>query len=90
MLLTNDGELANKLAHPKYGVEKLYRALVAGSPGPEVLNQLTEGVWLAEGKVRAKRVRIAGKRASPRSWRWSWPRGRTARSAGCWPSSGTR
>ena len=62
MLLTNDGELANKLAHPKYGVEKLYRALVAGSPGPEVLNQLTEGVWLAEGKVRAKRVRIAGKR----------------------------
>ena len=62
MLLTNDGELANKLAHPKYGVEKLYRAVVAGSPGPEVLNQLTEGVWLAEGKVRAKRVRIAGKR----------------------------
>ena len=62
MLLTNDGELANKLAHPKYGVEKLYRALVAGSPGPEVLSQLTEGVWLAEGKVRAKRVRIAGKR----------------------------
>jgi len=62
MLLTNDGELANKLAHPKYGVEKLYRALVAGSPNPEVLNQLTEGVWLAEGKVRAKRVRIAGKR----------------------------
>lgn len=62
MLLTNDGELANKLAHPKYGVEKLYRALVAGSPAHEVLNQLTEGVWLAEGKVRAKRVRIAGKR----------------------------
>ena len=62
MLLTNDGELANKLAHPKYGVEKLYKALVAGSPSPEVLNQLTEGVWLAEGKVRAKRVRIAGKR----------------------------
>ena len=34
MLLTNDGELANKLAHPKYGVEKLYQALVAGSPRP--------------------------------------------------------
>ena len=62
MLLTNDGELANKLAHPKYGVEKLYEALVAGLPTPESLSKLTEGVWLSDGKVRAKRVRIAGRR----------------------------
>lgn len=62
MLLTNDGELANRLAHPKFGVEKLYRAVVAGTPDREVLNKLTEGVWLAEGKVRAKRVRIVGKK----------------------------
>ena len=33
MILTNDGDLANRLAHPRYGVEKLYRALVAGLPG---------------------------------------------------------
>ncbi|WP_435006986.1 pseudouridine synthase [Tundrisphaera lichenicola] len=62
MLLTNDGDLANKLAHPKFGVEKLYRVTVAGSPPREVLTQLTEGIWLAEGKVRAKRVRAIGKR----------------------------
>ncbi|MDR3635564.1 MAG: pseudouridine synthase [Isosphaeraceae bacterium] len=62
MLLTNDGELANRLAHPKFGVEKLYRAVVAGTPDQDVLTKLTEGVWLAEGKVRAKRVRIAGKK----------------------------
>ena len=62
MLLTNDGELANKLAHPKFGVEKLYRVVVAGSPTREVLNQLVEGIWLAEGKVRAKSVRAVGKR----------------------------
>lgn len=62
MLLTNDGELANRLAHPRFGVEKLYRAVVAGTPDREVLQKLTEGVWLAEGKVRAKRVRIAGKK----------------------------
>ena len=62
MLLTNDGDLANRLAHPKYGVEKLYQALVAGSPEPETLSKLTEGVWLSDGKVRAKRVRIAGRR----------------------------
>jgi 23S rRNA pseudouridine2605 synthase len=62
MILTNDGELANRLAHPKFGVEKLYQALVAGLPTPESLSKLTEGVWLSDGKVRAKRVRIAGRR----------------------------
>ncbi|MCA1686751.1 MAG: rRNA pseudouridine synthase, partial [Planctomycetia bacterium] len=60
MLLTNDGELANKLAHPKFGVEKIYRVVVAGEPGREVLDQLTQGIWLAEGKVRAKRVKVTG------------------------------
>jgi len=62
MILTNDGELANKLAHPRFGVEKLYRVVVAGSPPREVLNQLVEGIWLAEGKVRAKSVRAVGHR----------------------------
>jgi 23S rRNA pseudouridine2605 synthase len=62
MLLTNDGELANRLAHPKFGVEKIYRAVVAGTPDRDVLTKLTEGVWLAEGKVRAKRVRVVGKK----------------------------
>ena len=61
MILTNDGELANRLAHPRFGVEKLYRALVAGLPDPETLAKLTEGVWLSDGKVRAKRARIAGR-----------------------------
>jgi 23S rRNA pseudouridine2605 synthase len=60
MLLTNDGELANRLAHPRYGVEKLYRVIVAGTPDRSVLTKLTDGVWLAEGKVRAKRVRVVG------------------------------
>lgn len=62
ILLTNDGELANRLSHPKFGVEKLYRVVVAGTPEREVLTKLTEGVWLAEGKVRARRVRIVGKK----------------------------
>lgn len=62
MILTNDGELANRLAHPRYGVEKLYRAVVAGAPSPDVLKQLEEGVWLSDGKARAKRVRIVGGR----------------------------
>ncbi|OJW20485.1 MAG: hypothetical protein BGO49_04555 [Planctomycetales bacterium 71-10] len=60
MILTNDGQLANKLAHPRYGVEKIYRAVVAGTPAPDVLARLTDGVWLSDGKVRAKRTRIVG------------------------------
>jgi 23S rRNA pseudouridine2605 synthase len=62
MLLTNDGELANQLAHPRFGVEKVYRALVAGLPERETLDKLIEGVWLSDGKARAKRVRITGRR----------------------------
>ena len=61
LLMTNDGELANKLAHPRYGVEKVYRALVAGLPTPEMITKLTEGVWLSDGKVRAKRARIVSR-----------------------------
>jgi 23S rRNA pseudouridine2605 synthase len=61
IILTNDGDLANRLAHPRYGVEKLYRALVAGLPTPEMLAKLTEGIWLSDGKVRAKRARITGR-----------------------------
>ena len=61
MILTNDGELANRLAHPRYGVEKLYRALVAGTPDQEIVAKLTAGVWLSDGKVRAKRARLLGR-----------------------------
>lgn len=56
ILLTNDGELANRLAHPRYGVEKTYRAVVAGSPPKEVIDRLLRGVHLAEGVARASRI----------------------------------
>lgn len=57
LLLTNDGDLANQLMHPRYGVEKTYEALVAGSPSPDDLRQLLTGVWLSDGKVKAKAVK---------------------------------
>lgn len=60
MILTNDGELANRLAHPRYGVEKTYRALVAGTPSREIVGKLIEGIWLSDGKARAKRARVVG------------------------------
>ena len=61
LILTNDGDLANRLAHPRYGVEKVYRALVAGLATAEMMAKLTEGVWLSDGKVRAKRARIVSR-----------------------------
>jgi 23S rRNA pseudouridine2605 synthase len=61
ILLTNDGELANRLTHPRYGVRKTYRVLVAGEPTPEELQQLEQGVRLAEGVARVDAVKIRGK-----------------------------
>ena len=58
ILVTNDGELANRLTHPRYGVEKVYLAQVAGRPTPEVLDKLKRGVHLAEGIARVQDVRI--------------------------------
>ncbi len=57
LLLTNDGELANRLMHPRYGVEKTYLVQVAGEPAKEDMRQLLKGVWLSEGHVKAKRVK---------------------------------
>jgi 23S rRNA pseudouridine2605 synthase len=57
VLLTNDGDLAHRLMHPRYGVEKTYLVQVAGDPSPEDLRQLLKGVWLSEGHVRAQRVK---------------------------------
>lgn len=62
MLLTNDGELAYRLTHPKFGVEKTYTVQVAGWPSEEILQDLVRGVWTSDGKMRAKRVRRLGTR----------------------------
>ena len=54
LLLTNDGDLAHQLMHPRFGIEKTYEALVAGSPSPDDIKQLLTGVWLSDGRVKAK------------------------------------
>jgi 23S rRNA pseudouridine2605 synthase len=58
ILLTNDGELANLLTHPRYGIPRVYRARVAGAPVPEsALRRLREGVELDDGRTSPARVR---------------------------------
>ncbi len=58
ILLTNDGELANRLTHPRYGVPKTYRVRVGGgSVGERALQALRTGVQLDDGKTAAAQVR---------------------------------
>src|SRR5438445_5410748 len=63
LLLTNDGELAHRLAHPRYGVEKTYAADVEGDPDGVALTLLRDGVELDDGitaPARARRLDAGG------------------------------
>ena len=62
ILVTNDGELANRLTHPRYGVEKTYLVTVVGRPTADELRKLRTGVYLAEGRARVSRVEIKKRR----------------------------
>ncbi|HEX2025028.1 MAG TPA: pseudouridine synthase [Actinomycetota bacterium] len=53
LLVTNDGELANRVMHPRYGVEKEYLAEVEGAPGRRHAARLVRGVELEDGPARA-------------------------------------
>ncbi|QDV74932.1 pseudouridine synthase [Botrimarina mediterranea] len=64
ILLTNDGELANRITHPRHGVEKLYHVQVAGMPSNEVLAEVRKGVYIDEGRVAFKNVKLKSTRKS--------------------------
>lgn len=57
LLLTNDGDLAHHLAHPKYEVDKVYVAEVWGQPTDGTLRKLAEGVKLEDGKTAPAQVK---------------------------------
>jgi 23S rRNA pseudouridine2605 synthase len=61
LLLTNDGDLANALTHPRFGVEKEYLAEVKGVPTPKHAAQLRRGVELEDDQAREKSARVAGR-----------------------------
>lgn len=58
LLLTNDGELANRLLHPRYGVSKVYEVKVKGRPNDHVLNRLRSGIDLQEGRTAPAGVEV--------------------------------
>src|SRR5207248_1697671 len=57
ILLTNDGELANRLMHPRYEVPRVYRARVKGRPDDTALRRLRKGVELDDGVTARAEVR---------------------------------
>jgi 23S rRNA pseudouridine2605 synthase len=65
ILLTNDGELAHRLAHPRYGVLKTYLADVRGPVPRDLARRMTTGVELEDGTVTADRFRVV-EQAGPR------------------------
>ena len=58
LVLTNDGDLAHRLAHPRYAVAKVYEVEVEGSPPPESLARLRDGIELDDGPTAPAQVRI--------------------------------
>ncbi|MFQ3611240.1 MAG: pseudouridine synthase [Fimbriimonadales bacterium] len=58
LLFTNDGELANRLLHPRHKVAKTYHVWVQGTPSEQALRQLREGVVLEDGKTAPASVRL--------------------------------
>jgi len=58
LLLTNDGALAHRLAHPSFGVPKVYDVDVIGSPSPDTLTALRSGVELEDGRTAPAEARI--------------------------------
>jgi len=67
LLLTNDGEMAHKLTHPRWGVPRTYLAKVKGEPADAVLDRMKEGVRLEDGMARALEATFE-KRTPKNSW----------------------
>jgi pseudouridine synthase len=61
LLLTNDGELAHRLMHPRHGVEKEYLAQVEGAPTERHLARIRRGVTLEDGPARVLKARTVGR-----------------------------
>lgn len=58
LILTNDGEMAQRLMHPRYGIKKVYRVKLSGCPSEEELGRLRKGIRLEDGVTAPARVRV--------------------------------
>ena len=70
LLFTDDGELANRLMHPRYGVEREYAVRVQGVLGPAQLERLKRGVELEDGRAAFERIEATDPRPGRGANRW--------------------
>ena len=56
--MTNDGRLAEKLMHPRYGIERTYIAQVKGKIGPGAIEKFKKGIWMSDGRTQPAKLRI--------------------------------
>ncbi len=66
ILVTNDGDFANRVSHPRYGVEKTYSVQVRGKVDAKALEKARGGIWLSEGRTRGMKI-LVRKRSSNRT-----------------------
>jgi len=62
LLLTDDGDLAHRLTHPRFGVEKTYRATVRGRLEPGAIEKIMQGVRLDDGRAAPAKLRVVAVR----------------------------
>ena len=79
LLFTNDGDLANNLTHPRYGIEKIYHVTLDRNVSVEDLRQLAEGVQLEDGLAQADEVSYVGESKSEVGMRLHTGRNRVVR-----------
>ena len=77
LLLTNDGQLAHRLAHPRYGVDKVYVAEVLGVPDAAALGRLRDGIDLEDGRTAPAQARLLARKGTEASVELVLHEGRT-------------
>ena len=73
LLLTNDGDLAAKLTHPRHGVERTYEARVAGMPGVDALERLRKGIPLDGRRTQPADVDLLSRRGPAKAGHYDHP-----------------
>jgi pseudouridine synthase len=90
ILLTNDGELANRLTHPRYEVEKTYLARVQGKPTDEALDELRAGIELEDGLTAPAKVTVVERDARTTTLELTIHEGRNRQVRRMWEAMGHR
>lgn len=88
LIFTNDGELANRLMHPKYGFEREYAVRVHGRVNPEVLTILQKGVMLDDGMAKFTKIDFKGGEGANSWYHVTLNEGRNREVRRLWESQG--